>query len=283
MTAEQKQPERLLALDTSTSTLTAALLEGDQIQGEVQSQSERNHSVNLLPSIQELLRSAGWKPADLDAVAVGQGPGSYTGVRIAVTAAKTLAWTIGKPLIGVSSLEAMAWGAYHRRANSVAGTTWIVPLMDARRGQVYTALFAADEAGGWHQLRADGIRMLDTWVSELHEQISAISGESDGESLQTPPADIDRSTNIARSNTGRASVVPDRIWFVGEIEALLEGLSGKIDHFLTETQTISHGLYAGDVGRLAASRLGGDQVDVHRFVPNYTQLAEAEAKLAAKS
>src|SRR5690606_20357531 len=70
-----------------------------------------NHSLRAMPAIEELLAKAGLEPANIDAIAVSEGPGSYTGVRIGVTIAKTLAWTLGKPLVGVSSLKVLATNA----------------------------------------------------------------------------------------------------------------------------------------------------------------------------
>ena len=99
-----------LAIDTSTSAMTVAILENGHLLGEISSHAERNHSLGLLPHIQDLLSRLGMKPRDLGSVAAGQGPGSYTGVRIAVSVAKTFAWSLGLDLIGMSSLEAMAIG-----------------------------------------------------------------------------------------------------------------------------------------------------------------------------
>jgi tRNA threonylcarbamoyladenosine biosynthesis protein TsaB len=126
-----------LAFDTSSSVLAAAITRSGRVLDSSQSFTERNHSVRIVPDLQELLRRNGLQGRDVDFIAVGQGPGSYTGVRIAVTAAKTLAWTWGKPLLGVSSLEAMAYGAWmkERQENETGGVVWFVPLVDARRGR----------------------------------------------------------------------------------------------------------------------------------------------------
>lgn len=101
---------RCLCMDTATSEMTVAILENGKLRGEISTHAERNHSIGLLPNIQELLSSLGLSAKDLQAVIVGNGPGSYTGVRIGVTVAKTFAWSLGMDLIGVSSLEAMALG-----------------------------------------------------------------------------------------------------------------------------------------------------------------------------
>ena len=265
MDSKRKQPQRMLALDTSTRSLTAALLEGERVVAESQSFSERNHSVQLIPVLQALLRTAGWKPADLDKIAAGQGPGSYTGVRIAVTAAKTLAWTIGKPLVGVSSLEALAFGARSEVEHSTEsrGTVWIVPLMDARRDRFYTSLFAIDPEGNWTRLRADGIRLWEQWIRELAE---LASGDAD----------------LHASSAAERVPVPDRIRFVSEAEPR-EALRHLTENcFAGKADWLIRDLHAADVGRLALNEPSRNREEVHRFVPNYTQLAEAEAKLLAK-
>src|SRR5437879_900652 len=100
-------PGRILALDTSTAAMSIAIIEQGQLVQETHIHADRTHSLYLMPMIQELIKTVGMKLSDLSAIAVGVGPGSYTGVRIGVTAAKTLAWTLKLPIIGISSLEAM--------------------------------------------------------------------------------------------------------------------------------------------------------------------------------
>ncbi|MCL6457374.1 MAG: tRNA (adenosine(37)-N6)-threonylcarbamoyltransferase complex dimerization subunit type 1 TsaB [Gorillibacterium sp.] len=143
---------RVLAFDTSTASMAVAVLEGNQLIGERKVQADRNHSIYLFPIIQELLESLHMRPETVQGFSVGVGPGSYTGVRIAVTAAKTMAWTLGKPVVGVSSLAALALGAVLGTAGEAVPlpleakeVVWIVPLMNARRGQAFTALFIAEQ------------------------------------------------------------------------------------------------------------------------------------------
>ena len=97
----------------------------------------KTHSATLMPMAERLLSDCGVKPMDLDYIAVAKGPGSFTGVRIGVSAAKGLGWAAEKPLIGVSTLEAMTFQLRHL-------TGIILPVMDARRSQVYNAVFSSD-------------------------------------------------------------------------------------------------------------------------------------------
>jgi tRNA threonylcarbamoyladenosine biosynthesis protein TsaB len=131
---------KVLAIDTSNSTLGIALIEGNQVMGEYITNVKKNHSVRVMPAIETLLKDCDTKPNDLDKIVVAKGPGSYTGVRIGVTIAKTLAWTLNIPLSAVSSLEALA-------ANGRYFDGLISPLFDARRGQVYTGLYEYNHEG----------------------------------------------------------------------------------------------------------------------------------------
>lgn len=124
---------KLLAFDTSSQALSVALTEDDTLLGKIDLNIKKNHSITLMPAIDFLMTNAGLEPEDLDRIAVAQGPGSYTGLRIAVTTAKTLASTLNIDLVGVSSLAAIAANV------DVAGK--VVPLIDARRQNVYAGIY----------------------------------------------------------------------------------------------------------------------------------------------
>lgn len=130
---------KILALETSAKACSVAILEDENLMGEVFLEQARTHSETLLPAVHYLLESQKLSVADMDKIAVGVGPGSFTGLRIAVATAKGLAYAGDKPLVGVSSLEAMAYGVKD------IGTGLLCPVMDARRQQVYNALFTIEE------------------------------------------------------------------------------------------------------------------------------------------
>lgn len=114
MTNSNNEPrKRFLALDTSTAVLGVAVTGGGELLHEINASGERNHSVHLLPIIEQALQASATTAERIGGISVGIGPGSYTGTRIAVTAAKTLAWAWNVPVTGVSSLHALAWGGYH--------------------------------------------------------------------------------------------------------------------------------------------------------------------------
>lgn len=168
-------PLRLLALDTATLTASVAvvrvvpggapevLAEGDSETG--------NASERLLPLVAELMERAGMRMADLDAVAVGAGPGSFTGLRIGLATAKGLAFAAEKPLWLVSSLGALAW-------SMDVGDALRVPVLDARRGELYAGFFRVDGNGGVPRAVAPE-RVLPP--ADLAAAIRAVASAADAE------------------------------------------------------------------------------------------------------
>lgn len=152
---------KVLAIDTSTYTLGVSLSDGEQVIGEHITNLNKNHSLRVMPAIEALMKECEVKPADLDKIVVAKGPGSYTGVRIGVTIAKTLAWSLNIPLVGVSSLAALAASAYFY-------PSYISPIFDARRGRVYTGLYRF-ENGKLTIVEEDQNIALKDWCSRLKE------------------------------------------------------------------------------------------------------------------
>ena len=130
-----KDTPAVLALETSTETCSAALAAGGRIE-ECTLTVPREHTRHILGQVDELLGEAGLAAADLDAVAFGRGPGTFTGVRIATALAQGLAVAHGLPLLPVSSLAALAWRAWHEHQVSP-----VLAVMDARLEEVYWAMF----------------------------------------------------------------------------------------------------------------------------------------------
>ena len=123
---------KILAFDTSSTALSVALLEDEKLVAESTVTVKKNHSISLMPTIDFLVAQAGWQPSDLERIVVAQGPGSYTGLRVAVATAKTLAYALDIDLVGVSSLQALT-------NLSVVGV--VIPIMDARRNNVYVGFY----------------------------------------------------------------------------------------------------------------------------------------------
>ena len=132
---------RLLAIDTSTEACSAALyLDGEVVQR--YRIAPREHAALILPMCEEVLAEAGVARSALDGIAFGRGPGSFTGVRIAVSVAQGLAFALDCPVVPVSTLAALAQGAIRER-----GWAKVLAAIDARMGEVYWGLFAGDADG----------------------------------------------------------------------------------------------------------------------------------------
>ncbi len=160
----------ILALESSAVIASVAICDGERILAECTLNNGNTHSETLLPMAETLLRSLSMTVADVDLFAVSAGPGSFTGIRIGVATAKGLAFGSGKPCIGVSTLEAMAY-----RLQVPAGAL-VCPVMNARRGQVYTALFRTDN-GERERLMPDSaisLEELDRVLAEYSEPVYLI-------------------------------------------------------------------------------------------------------------
>lgn len=256
MEQQNEEFKKLLAIDTSTSVMSVALMNGEHLLTESNETVDRSHSNKLIPAIHELISSQGISMKDIDGIAVGHGPGSYTGVRIGVTAAKTFAWSLRIPLISVSSLEALAYGAMNKEF--AHEKQWIIPIMDARRTQVYTGLYVVDQAENqqvWGCPIRDRIQLVEDWTAQLaaYEEELVIDHR------------------------------PQKIFIVGETKGLRESMHELKDIWSGKLQICETDMRAFHLGQLAQQKwMKGEQEEVHHLVPNYTQLAEAEVNLLAK-
>ncbi len=152
---------KLLALESSAKAASCAVLADGEVLATAWQATGLTHSRTLLPMVEDMLRNSELTMQDIDAVAVAAGPGSFTGLRIGIAAVKGLAWAAEKPCIPVSTLEAMAWPLAHLEGN-------IVCAMDARRQQIYNAVFLA-ESGELTRLREDLAVSLEDAAGDLAE------------------------------------------------------------------------------------------------------------------
>ncbi len=228
----------ILAFESSAKAASCALLSDGTLLAEYFQNSGQTHSRTLTQMAEDMLRNCDLTPEQVDAVACAAGPGSFTGVRIGVAAAKGFAWGREKPCCGVSTLEAMAY--LHVDRDAV-----IVPVMDARRSQVYTAMFA----GG----AGRPVRLLDDCaiaISELAEKL----GKTEKEKI-----------------------------FVGDGALLCyNALDGKIEglKLLPEHQRWQR---AAGVALAAADALArGEGCSAAALVPSYLRLSQAERERLAR-
>lgn len=118
-----------------------------------------------MPAIHSQLVELGWKPADLDLVAVSQGPGSFTGLRVGVTVAKTLAYAVGAEVMGIDTLEVIA--RQSKASDFPADTPALWAVMDAQRRQLFCAKYDRDAQGGWQLAAPPHVLAIDDWLKKV--------------------------------------------------------------------------------------------------------------------
>lgn len=180
---------RLLALETSGFSGSVAASDGDQLLGEIRLEPRMRTARGLAPAIRQLLAQVGWRPADLQLIAVTRGPGSFTGLRVGVTTAKTMAYALKIDVIGVDTLAVIASQAptgaptglttnVAEDAPAVAATpARLSVVLDAQRDQLFVADFELDASVRWQV--ASGSRIVDNaeWLARLSGgEAPAVSG-----------------------------------------------------------------------------------------------------------
>lgn len=150
---------KILAFESSAKAASVALCEDEFLIAQSYQNSGLTHSTTLMPMAEDLLNNCGVALKDVDCLAVSDGPGSFTGLRIGISTVKGLAWGADKPCVGVSTLEAMAWNLAHMEGI-------VCCAMDARRRQVYNALFQA-RCGALERLTPDRAISLEELAGSL--------------------------------------------------------------------------------------------------------------------
>ena len=160
----------ILHLDTTTKKCSVALAQNGELMVQKELLSEEfSHSEQLHPFIEEVLKESGLESSSLSAIAISKGPGSYTGLRIGVAAAKGLCFALDLPLIALNTLEIMV------QPYEVSPYSFIIPMLDARRMEVYTAIF--DETKKWIQETMAEVLTENTFTSIVNEQSCLIIGD----------------------------------------------------------------------------------------------------------
>ncbi|PKM83391.1 MAG: tRNA (adenosine(37)-N6)-threonylcarbamoyltransferase complex dimerization subunit type 1 TsaB [Firmicutes bacterium HGW-Firmicutes-14] len=162
----------ILGVDTATSVAGAAVIEEDRLISERFVNNLKTHSENIIPMIKQVMDDAGIKPDHLHAIAVTGGPGSFTGLRIGMSVAKTMGQVLNIPVIAISTLRMLAWNVY-----GVNGI--ICPVLDARRNQVYTAVYRS-APGDFEELLNPAALEIDRLVSGLMQFDEGVTFVGDG-------------------------------------------------------------------------------------------------------
>jgi tRNA threonylcarbamoyl adenosine modification protein YeaZ len=166
----------LLAIDTSTDTASLALVKDSQVLAELTWRCQQNHSVELLPRLADLLGRSKSSLQSINCIIVAKGPGSFNGLRVGVSTAKGLAFSLGIPIVGISTLEVEAY--QHAETNLP-----ICPIFNAGRGEIATAIYQMKD-NEWYQIVGEHITTVETLCSQITtktlfcgEFVAAIAGE----------------------------------------------------------------------------------------------------------
>jgi tRNA threonylcarbamoyladenosine biosynthesis protein TsaB len=238
----------ILSLDTSSPSGSVAILRDEITLGVISTRAEEHYSSRIFRHLEFLLSDLTLKLADFDLFAVSAGPGSFTGLRVGLTAAKGWAEVYGKPVVGVSALEAVA---FQTRADSAV----LVPAVDARRGQIYFGVYRPAAVG----LVLDGGEFVVT-PDEFAEKLGALAHSGDN----------DR----ARGERGAFNIVtPD-----ASIVAVVSRLTSNLTASFAGLEVVPSVL-APSIGRIAHARaLRGDVSDALTLDANYVRRTDAEMR-----
>ena len=151
---------RILALDTASKSCSVAIVDDQSIMAESKSVSFQTHAIHLIEMVQKVVVMSGLTLSEIDGFAVGRGPGSFTGLRIGISTIKALAVATGKPVVGVSNLDALAMQA-------VISSNMICPLMDARKGEVYFSRYRYKN-GNLQKIVPARVSLLDEALSDIN-------------------------------------------------------------------------------------------------------------------
>lgn len=242
-----------IAVDTSTQTLTIAVGESGRLLGEASMTVKKNHSNLLMPMIESLLVDLELSPDNLQGIIIGQGPGSYTGVRVGVTTGKMLAWALRVPLVGISSLDGLA-------RHFMESDLLVCPMFDARRQQAYCSVYERQILQGkrtFVKIEADALRKMEILFPLLEARLAE------------------------RQEKGK----PEQVVFLGDGAAnyrdlINERFGIRAEFAASASQVLVRAAYLLDEG--IAKIEAGESDEIESFAPEYLQMVEAEAKLLAR-
>lgn len=211
---------KILALDTSTHMASCAVIDENMVLGEYSLNQDFSHSEKLVPMIKEILDSLNLELSQIDLYGVSLGPGSFTGLRIGVATIKAFAHLFDKPVVGVSTMEALAFNLPYNKI--------VVPMIDARRDRVYTGIYSWKNNELITLMEPDALE-VDILLKRLDEDYEDIVVNGDGillhrERIKEKLKDKVRLASIG-SNSCRATSV-------GEL-ALIKYNKGQIDNYYT--------------------------------------------------
>lgn len=239
---------KILAIETTGKYGSASVINEEGKVWSVESREEMNHLRGIISLIDEALGSAGISKDELTHIAASIGPGSFTGIRIGVTTARTMAQVLGIPCIAVSSIRSLAEGALPEAVSS--GALYVAPIINARRHQTYSALYEAVYTSDCEQQALNGILeekqyMIEDILEKIGDKTAFFTGDG-----------IDAYRDII-------------------VETLPEGNY----FFADEDNRYQSSVYVAKIALEKAKR--GDVIGYDELLPEYMRLAEAEQRLKA--
>ena len=303
--ASHHEPAYVLAFDTANEVIAIgvgvlhAQARAIELVAHAEIEARRQSNTQLIPQVDALLAESGIVRGDIACVCVGRGPGSFTGVRIAMATAKGIASALEVGLVGVSSLDAVAWGVWESGARGK-----VAVVADAMRKEVYPVRYLVDDAGA-HRLEADRVVKADLAAEELAECDAATPGDSDAGAPEvgwhTPCSNSPRcAAELRAEHTARpqelscsgefvvASLPGQRLLLAGDALKKYRDLFAPYGEVLSEDTWTPTG--AGLLLALQAAWRGGecDPFDTARHnpafaLPVYTRLSDAEENERARA
>ena len=254
----------ILGLEASAKAASVCLCRDGALFAEYKQQSGLTHSQTLLPMVEALLKNTSTSLSDVDAVAVSEGPGSFTGVRIGVSTVKGLCWGADKPAIGVSTLDAMAWNALCAGEDAI-----ICCCMDARRNQVYNSL---------HVL-FDGTPL---WITPDRAVSLQELGDELAEMLGKP-------LELLKQDGGTKIIAPDHVFIVGDGAELCynylseRGLPCELVPANIRHQSAWGVCRAAEAFIIPGEPFPAEAFDAAKLLPTYLRLSQAERERQEKN
>jgi tRNA threonylcarbamoyladenosine biosynthesis protein TsaB len=177
---------KILALETTDLTGSVAASDGPNVLLELELNPQKRSAQSLAPAIQSLFQQVGWQPADVNLVAVTVGPGSFTGLRVGVTTAKTLAYAVGAEILGMDTLETIAANIECHAGTSSSSANYheiatkkdfsrLEVVLDAQRGEIVAGSYSRSDDGWFHPTGPQRLLPIDSWLAELRPGI-AVAG-----------------------------------------------------------------------------------------------------------
>jgi tRNA threonylcarbamoyladenosine biosynthesis protein TsaB len=267
---------RILALETTDKIGSVAASDGDKPLAELILDATQRSAQSLLPAVDALLKQVGWTPAEVQLVAVSIGPGSFTGLRVGVTAAKVFAYAVGAEVLGINTSEVLAANCQETRHNRVSVVT------DAQRGEIVVQSFQRQSDNSFTPVAPEQLLEADVWLAQLVAGTEVTAGTEvvvakklsllETVNRQPPPSpSLPPPPNLRISNSPNHTIITG------------PGLARLLDRLPTSVEALNQDLWrprAAVVARLAARHYAeGRRDDLWKLVPHYYRRSAAEEKL----